>query len=418
VKDSLLERFLRYVKIDTQSDPFSDSAPTTAKQLDLLRLLVQELHELGVENVRMSEQGSVYARLESNLPEGDPHHGSVPTIGFIAHVDTSPDASGTGVKPLVHRNYQGGDVVLDEDAGIVIRAEENPHLASWVGCDIITSDGSTLLGADDKAGVAAIMDLVDRLVHSPDIHHGPLAIGFTTDEEVGKGVDHFDVETFGARYAYTVDGGPLGHIDTETFNAHMAVFEIQGVGIHPGRAYGKLVNASLVASAIAERLPRDIRPETTRDRQGYILLHYMKGKIESASLRVLIRDFEEEGSREKIELLHGIAQEVEGLFPGANVKLEVTESYRNMGPVLAREPKVVDLAMEAARRADIEPRKTLVRGGTDGARLSYMGLPTPNLFTTGENYHSPLEWIPLQGLEKTVETLVHLVRLWAERGAE
>lgn len=412
MKDSLLERFLRYVRIDTQSDPFSEQVPSTAKQLDLSRLLMEELEELGVEDVRLGDGAAVYARLPGNLSSERAER--VPTIGFLAHVDTSPDVSGTNVNPIVHRNYAGGDLVLNERLGRVLREAENPRLTEFKGCDIITTDGTTLLGADDKAGVAAIMDMLDRLVHDDGVPRGDIAISFTTDEEVGGGAENFDVKGFGAKYAYTVDGGPLGEIDVETFNAHTAIIEFEGVGIHPGSAYKRLVNAGAVAADFVSRIPRGIRPEESRDRDGYIHPHTIEGTVDKATIRSLVRDFDERGSTEKIDLLHRLARESEKDFPGSKVTIEIRETYRNMAQILEREPKIVDLALQATRRSGLEPRRTIVRGGTDGALLSFMGLPCPNIFTSGENYHSYLEWIPLQGLEKTVETLLNLVRLWTE----
>jgi tripeptide aminopeptidase len=412
--DRLRDRFVRYAQVHTTSDEASTTHPSTECQFELARVLASELQALGV-TARVDEHAYVYAALPENLPPGHPASGKTAAVGFIAHIDTSPDAPGKGVKPQLHRHYQGGDIVLPGDPSQVIRAEENPALRRCIGHDILTSDGTTLLGADDKAGVAAIMEAVERWCTDPSILHGPIRIAFTPDEEVSRGVDRFDVPGFGARIAYTLDGEELGKIEKETFNAHAATFHLKGYNIHPGTAKDRMVNTLYAAAEIIRRLPEGMRPETTEKRQGYIHPHAIDGHVGSCTLRLLIRDFDIAGSREKIARLERIRDEVRGLFPKTKIELEVKESYLNMGPKIDEEPQVLETAMEAARRAGVEPFLDVIRGGTDGARLCYMGILTPNLFTGGANYHSVREWVSLQAMEKAVQVIHEIAKLWVER---
>ncbi len=418
MKETVLDRFLRYVKIDTQSAEGVEDFPSTAKQFDLLKLLRDELTDLGLEDVELDKHGYVTATLPANLPPDHPAPDKVPAVAFLAHVDTSPDVTGKDVKPQIHQNYQGGDIQLPGDPEQVIRAADNPQLKTAVGCDIVTTDGTTLLGADDKAGIAEIMTALDRFISDPSLHHGPIKIGFTPDEEVGRGVDFFDVEKFGADIAYTLDGSVLGEIEDETFNASGALFKIQGINVHPGYAKGKMVNALRVAADIVSRLPFNMSPETTEKREGYLHPHGIEGGTDQAMLKVLIRDFDLEGMEEKGKQLGLIRDEVAAAWPGAKIDLEIKESYRNMRLKLDEDPRAVEYAMEAIRRAGYEPHKELIRGGTDGARLCYMGLLTPNLFAGGVNFHSKLEWVPVQWMEAAVETIVKLAGVWLEKSAD
>ncbi len=401
----LLERFLRYVRVDTQSDPRSETIPSTEKQKNLGRMLVEELKSMGLE-AEMDEYGYVYSYLPSNTEARY-------KIGLIAHMDTSPDVSGTNVNPQVHENYQGGDIALKE--GVVIRADENPDLREKKGETIITSDGTTLLGADDKAGIAEIMTAVDYLLSHPEIPHPEIKIAFTPDEEIGRGTLKFDLEKFGADFAYTVDGGALGEIEDETFCADSGKMIVKGVNVHPGYAKGKLVNAVKIASDIVSRLPRfTLSPETTEGKEGYIHPTDIRGNVERAEVEFIFRAFEVEELKEIEEFLKKIIETVRKDYPRAEVELQIKEQYRNMKYKLQEEPRVVDLAIEAAKQVGIKPRRTSIRGGTDGAMLSYKGLLTPNLFTGGHNFHSRTEWICLQDMEKAVDLLIKLMELWAK----
>ena len=415
-KVPLLDRFLRYVKIDTRSDENSTSCPSTAKQWDLLRMLHEELLGLGLKDATLDENGYVFATVPSNLPTE--HAARVPVVGFLAHVDTAPAITGTNVQPHVHRGYQGGDITIPGSTGQVIKVSEYPNLERmYKGMDIVTTDGTTLLGADDKAGVAEVMTAVDLLLQNPDIPRGNVKIGFTPDEEIGRGADKFDVKRFGAQFAYTMDGGPLGEIEYETFNAYGATVAIEGFGVHPGYAKGKLINAIRIMGDFITRLPRELSPEMTDQREGYIHPYVMSGQDNSASLRLLLRDFEMGGIEKQKKIIEGIAEEVRKLHPRAKINVDIKESYLNMRYQIDKEPRLVTYAEEAIRRIGVTPRHSIIRGGTDGARLSYMGLPCPNLFAGGEAIHSTLEWVPVQVMEKAAETIVRLSEIWAERSA-
>ena len=409
MNSSAAERFLRYVTIDTQSDPKSTAQPSTEKQKDLSRLLAEELQAIGLADAHMDEHGNVYATVPANTDK------AVPVICFCAHVDTAPDFSGKGVKPQIVENYAGGDIQLKGDPKQVIRVSDNPELANQIGNDIITTDGTTLLGADDKAGVAEIVAAAQLMMENPDIRHGTVKLLFTTDEEIGRGVDVVDLKKLGADFAYTMDGSTAGEIEAETFSADRVDIAITGVAIHPGYATGKMENAIKIAAAIIDRLPKDGGPEATSGKQGFIHPTDLAGVLEKATLSLIIRDFEDAGLTEKEEMLEQIVRDVMQDFPGSSYSFKVTEQYRNMKVVLDRHPETVEYALEAVRRADMEPVMNSIRGGTDGSRLSHMGLPCPNIFAGGHAFHSPLEWVSRQDMEKAVATIIELVRIWEER---
>jgi len=413
-KESVLDRFLRYVKIDTQSDEDSKTFPSTEKQWKLLRMLHKELGELGVEDADIDKYGYVTGTVPSNLSPGD--NEKVPTLGFFAHVDTAPQTTGTNVKPQVHKNYQGGDIVLPGDPTQIISPDEYPNLENkCIGMDIVTSDGTTLLGADDKAGVAEVMTAIDMFRQNPEIRHGRVRVAFNPDEEVGRGMNHFDVEKFGAKFAYTMDGSTMGEIEFETFNAFGAVINIQGVAVHPGYAKDKLVNAIRVMADIVTRLPADWTPEATDKREGYIFPYDFEGGAEHVRLKLILRDFEMDGIDKQKELITFVVNEVGKLYPKAEITLKFKEQYRNMRYLIEKEPRLVEYAKEAIRRVDIEPYTRVIRGGTDGARLTYMGLPTPNIFAGGEAFHSKIEWVPVQAMEKAAETIIRVAEVWVEK---
>jgi tripeptide aminopeptidase len=415
--ESALDRFLRYVRIDTQSAEDAPQVPSTRKQLDLARLLVTELKGLGVRRAGLDAHGYVMATIPSNLPKDHPARGQVKRIGLIAHLDTSPSASGAGVKPRLF-TYRGGDIRLPGNREVVIRAKDNPALKGQVGKRIVTSDGTTLLGADDKAGIAAIMTLAALLAGPEAPPHGDVQIAFTPDEEVGRGTSCFDLARFGAEVAYTFDGGTTGELNQETFSADGATITVHGRNIHPGEAKGVMVNALRALADVIVRLPRDLSPERTEGHQGFIHPHAAGGEEALATVKLLLRDFEEAGLKRQKRLLEGILKEVRPLHPGARFELEVRPSYRNMRDRLAQVPEVTDALEEAARRAGARPRWVPIRGGTDGSRLTAMGLPTPNVFAGGQNFHGPTEWLAVEGLEKAVLTARHLVEVWVELGAK
>ena len=408
---TVLERFLRYVAYDTQSDEQSTSYPSTDKQLVLLRDLAAELNALGLGDAAVDEFGYVTATIPATTTKP-----GVPVIGFIAHVDTSPEMPGAGVKPIVHRQWDGGDLVLPDDASAVLRPADVPALADRIGDDIVTASGATLLGADNKAGVAEIMTAAAYLVGHPEMPHGAIRIAFTPDEEVGRGTEHFDVARFGAHCAYTMDGGSRGEIETESFSADAMTVTFHGFNTHPGYARGVMVNAIKIAAAFIERLPRDtLSPETTAGHDGFVHPYVMQAGVERTTVRLLVRDFATAGLKTKEAMLEQLARETVAAHPGARVEFAVEESYRNMKEVLDRHPEIAGHAREAIRRAGLEPRTHPIRGGTDGCRLSFMGLPTPNLFAGEHNFHSRLEWVSVQDMEKAVEVIVHLCQIWEER---
>ncbi|WP_291914159.1 peptidase T [Chitinophaga sp. CB10] len=404
------ERFKRYVQIDTQSDPLSSSFPTTEKQKDLSRLLVEELKAMGITDAELDEHGYVFATIPANTDK------KVPVICFCSHVDTSPDSSGANVKPLVHRNYDGKDIQLPDDPSVIIRASEHPYLASKKGDDIITASGLTLLGADDKAGVAEIMDAAHFLMTHPEVKHGAIRILFTPDEEVGRGVEKLDMKKLAADFGYTMDGGELGSLEDENFSADGAKIVIDGVSAHPGAAKNKLISAIKIVSEIVDALPKDsLSPETTDDREGFIHPVRISGTVEQAEIDFIIRDFETNALELHEAYLRRIMEKVLAKYPGAKGVLRVKEQYRNMKEVLDKHPEVTAYAAEAIRRAGVQPLKMSIRGGTDGARLSFMGLPCPNIFTGEMALHSKHEYVSIQDMQKAVQTIVYLAQLWEEK---
>ena len=409
--ESVMDRFLRYVKIDTQSQEDQTTTPSTRKQLNLANLLARELTTLGAQNVRVSEFGIVYATVPGNLADNS----KVPVVGLIAHMDTSPAVSGENVNAIIHKNYQGGDIVLPKDPSQVITVEKNPVLKELIGDDIITADGTTLLGSDDKAGISEIMTMIDILRQNPQIKHGTLAIAFTPDEEVGTGIQKFDVKGFGAKVAYTVDGKLLGEISDETWSARTATVTFQGKSTHPGTAKRIMINAMYAIGDYLGRFPKDMLPETTEDRVGFVHPYAGVIDVESSNVKILLRDFDISGLDAKEKMLRDMMAQTAAKFPEVKITIDVKENYKNMKEVLKEFPELTNNAMEAARRAGLKPFMKPIRGGTDGARLTFQGLPTPNLFTGGSNFHGKLEFNSRRGLEKSTETLVHLVQIFAEK---
>ncbi|MBF8294476.1 MAG: peptidase [Bacteroidetes bacterium] len=415
MKETVLDRLLRYVKIDTQSQDDTEAYPSTAKQFDLLNLLVRELQDLGLKDVAIDNYGYVMATLPGNVPQTNPAYGRVPAFGLIAHVDTSPSTSGANVKPQIIKNYQGGDIVLSGDPSIVIREAENPELKKEIGRTVITSDGTTLLGADDKAGIAIIMTAMQHLIGNPELLHGDIKIGFTPDEEVGNGTKYFDIKKFGAACAYTVDGDTTGELNKETFSANSAIITVHGRNIHPGTAKGIMVNSIRTIADIIARMPRDMAPETTEGYEPYIHPHVLQGEEAKSTVKILLRDFRTEGLDVLKRRLEKIIAEVQPLHPKAKIELQIIESYRNMREGLEKDQRVLDCLSEATKRAGLEPTWVPIRGGTDGSKLTANGLPTPNLFTGGHNYHGKTEWASLWGMEKAAETVVNLAQVWVEK---
>ncbi len=404
------ERFLRYVHIVTQSDPQSKSFPSTEKQKELSKLLVNELNQMGIADAHMDDWGYVYATIPSNTDK------KVPVICFCAHVDTAPDCSGTGVKPIVHSNYQGQDIILPDDNTQVLKMSEYPYLKTKIGNDIITASGKTLLGSDDKAGVAEIMDLANFLMTNKNVKHGRIKILFTPDEETGRGTEKVDLEKLGADFAYTLDGGDAGSLEDETFSADSVQVIIHGVIAHPGYAKGKMINAMKIAGEILAALPKDrLSPESTEGKRGFIHPVRLEGVAEKCTIDFIIRDFETKGLQKKEDYLRTQIEELMRLYPKASFEYKVTEQYRNMKEVLLLHPQVVDYAKEAIRKAGLKLKTESIRGGTDGSRLSFMGLPCPNLFAGEQAIHSKLEFISVQDMNKAVETMAHLVTIWEER---
>ena len=409
-KFTAAERFQRYVQIDTQSDPQSSSFPSTEKQKDLSKILAEELKQMGIADAHLDEWGYVYATIPSTTNK------KVPVICFCAHVDTAPDCSGTGVKPILHTNYQGQDIVLPDDTSQVLRVSEYPYLKTQIGNDIITASGTTLLGSDDKAGVAEIMDLANYLMNNKDVQHGEIKILFTPDEEVGRGVAHVDMKKLGADFGYTLDGGEAGSLEDETFSADGVQVVIHGVIAHPGYAKDKMINAMKIAGEILAALPKDrLSPESTDGKRGFIHPVRVDGIAEKCTIDFIIRDFETDGLIKKEDYLKTQIEERLRTYPKASFEFHVTEQYRNMKEVLDVNPHVVDFAKEAIARAGLELKMESIRGGTDGSRLSFMGLPCPNLFAGEQAIHSKLEWISVQDMHKAVETMVHLVQVCEEK---
>lgn len=410
---SVLERFLRYVQIDTQSDPNSETFPSTAKQRNLSNLLAEELRALGVADAHVDEHGYVYATIPSNSDRTD-----VPVICFCSHVDTSPDVTGEHVKPIVHRNWDGSDIILPDDHSQVLRIGDLHDLDQQIGNDIVTASGTTLLGADNKAGVAEIMAAAEHLMANPQLKHGAIKLLFTPDEEVGRGTEKVDLAKLGADFGYTVDGEAIGTLEDETFSADGVKITIHGVSTHPGYAIGKLENALKIAAGILAALPKDqLSPETTQDKQGFIHPVQMEGIQEKAVLSFIIRDFTEAGLHEKEAFLKGIMEDVLRGYPHSTAEFKVQEQYRNMKEVLDRHPEVIQHALTAMERVGLKPIQRSIRGGTDGSRLSFMGLPCPNIFAGEHAFHSKLEWVSVQDMEKAVEVIVELAQVWERKEA-
>ncbi len=407
-KFTCVDRFLKYVKYDTQSDEESTTFPSDPKQLELSKDLVTELKEIGLEDAHMDENGYVIATLPSNTEK------DVPVIGFIAHVDTSPAVSGKNVNPQIVKNYQGGDITLQN--GKVIDADSNPELKDMMGFNIITTDGNTLLGADDKAGIAEIIDAMNYLSQNPDIKHGTIKICFTPDEEVGRGAEKFDVKKFGAKFAYTIDGGTRGEIETETFSADAVHIEFIGKNVHPGYAKGKMINSIKMASHFMELLPKDkLSPETTEGREGYVHCTTINGNEEKTVLKFIIRDFIDDKLKEFEDYLKELVDKTVEAFPGSDSTFKVIEQYRNMKNVLVQYPEIEESALEGLNRLGIKPITSPIRGGTDGSRLSFMGLPTPNLFAGGHNFHAVIEYVAIQDMEMATRTIAEICQIWEEK---
>ena len=405
---SVLERFLRYVKIDTQSDPQSESFPSTVKQRDLSNLLVSELLEMGVSDAHLDQHGYVYATIPATSQKSD-----VPVICFCSHVDTSPDVTGHNVKPIVHENWDGSDIVLPDDPTQVLRMSELHDLDQQIGNDIVTASGTTLLGADNKAGVAEIMAAAEYLIAHPEIAHGKIRILFTPDEEVGRGTEKVDLEKLGADFAYTVDGEAIGTLEDETFSADGVRITVHGVSTHPGYGKGKLENALKIVANILARLPKDsLSPETTEDMEGFIHPVHFEGIQEKATVDFIIRDFTTAGLIAKETLLQNIMDEVMKAYPGSSADMKVSHQYRNMKDILSQHPQVIQNALKAMEKAGLKPIQRSIRGGTDGSRLSFMGLPCPNIFAGEHAFHSRLEWVSVQDMEKAVEVIVNICEVW------
>lgn len=407
MREKVLERFLKYTAIDTQSDPESKTSPSTSKQFDLAGLLVKELEDLGLEDISLDERCYVMARLAAN------EEGLVP-IGFIAHMDTSPDLSGKDVKPRLIENYDGGDIVLDEERGIVTSLKDYPEIGDFKGQTLIVTDGSTLLGADDKAGIAEIMTGIEFLVNNPQIRHGDIMVAFTPDEEIGCGADYFDVDKFGAKYAYTFDGGQVGELEYENFNAASALVKIQGRNVHPGSAKGKMVNSIYIAGKVMEAFPENKRPETTEGYEGFFHLNDIKGSTEETVLNYIIRDHDRAKFEDMKAFFEATISDLSKEH-GGRISLTIQDSYYNMREVIEDHMEVVDIAVKAMENLDIEPRIIPIRGGTDGSRLSFMGLPCPNLFAGGINFHGRNEMISLEALEAGARLLIEIAKEWAKK---
>ena len=405
----LIKRFLGYTAVDTQSSEESETVPSTARQMNLAKLLKKELEELGLEEVSMDDMGYVYASLPANTDK------KVPTIGFISHMDTSPSMSGKDVKPRIVENYDGGDIILNKEQDIVLSPSLFPELLAHKGEDLIVTDGTTLLGADDKAGIAEIISAVEHLMQHPEIKHGKVRVGFNPDEEIGMGAAHFDVGKFGCEFGYTVDGGEVGEMEFENFNAAKAVFKIQGLEVHPGYAKGKMVNALLLASELVGMFPDDETPGTTCGYEGFYHIVGMSGKVDHATITFIIRDHDRDKFEERKRYAQAVADKLNAKYGQGTVTAIISDQYYNMKEQIDKVPFVVDIACQAMEQAGITPVKVPIRGGTDGAQLSFKGLPCPNLFAGGMNFHGRYEWVPIQSMQKAMMTVVNIIELTAER---
>lgn len=406
--NNIQERFFKYVKIHTTSDEKSTVTPSTERQFDLAKVLVEDLKAIGIKDAFVDELGYVYGTVPSNMDK------KVPTIGFIAHMDTAPDMTGENVNPQVVKNYDGGDIILNKELDIVLSPSKSPELKNYVGKTLITTDGTTLLGADDKAGVTEIVTAVEYLMNHPEIKHGDIKIGFTPDEEIGRGANHFNVEQFGADFAYTIDGGAAGELEYENFNAAMAKIVITGVNVHPGYAKNKMINSSLVAHELISMLPADEVPEKTSGYKGFYYLANITGTVEKTEMLYVIRDFFKEGYEKRIAKFKEIEEVLNKTYGEGTVKVEIIEQYKNMKEKIEPVMHIIDNAKLAMEEAGLTPNIIPIRGGTDGARLSFMGLPTPNIFTGGENFHGRYEYIALESMEKAVETILNIIKIYAK----
>lgn len=413
--EKVLDRFLRYVKVDTQSQEDKEPTPSTAKQFDLGKMLEKELKEIGAKDVALDEHCYLFATIPANLPKDHPAYGKVPTIGLLAHMDTSPDVSGKDVKPQFHKNYQGGDIVVSKENNVIIKESENPNLKKCIGDTIITSDGTTLLGADDKAGVASIMSAAEYFINNPQIIHGKIRIAFTPDEEIGQGTKFFDIKKFGADYAYTVDGDFPGEINKETFSANGATITVCGRDIHPGSAKDIMVNSIRIMADIIDMLPKCMAPETTENHEPFIHPHTFEGTVVKSTLRMLMRDFYTPGLEVQKKILENIVEVARVKYPKAKIDLVIKEQYRNMKDYMAGHDIVNDCMWDACVKAGVTPEWKPIRGGTDGSRLTEMGLPTPNFYAGGQNFHSRQEWISEHALETVYNTLIQLPTVWVEK---
>ena len=406
--NNIQERFFKYVKIHTTSDEKSTVTPSTERQFDLAKVLVEDLKAIGIQDAFVDELGYVYGTVPSNMDK------KVPTIGFIAHMDTAPDMTGENVNPQVVKNYDGGDIILNKELDIVLSPSKSPELKNYVGKTLITTDGTTLLGADDKAGVTEIVTAVEYLMNHPEIKHGDIKIGFTPDEEIGRGADYFNVEQFGADFAYTIDGGAAGELEYENFNAAMAKIVITGVNVHPGYAKNKMINSSLIAHELISMLPADEVPEKTSGYEGFYYLANITGTVEKTEMLYVIRDFFKEGYEKRIAKFKEIEEVLNKTYGEGTVKVEIIEQYKNMKEKIEPVMHIIDNAKLAMEEAGLTPNIIPIRGGTDGARLSFMGLPTPNIFTGGENFHGRYEYIALESMEKAVETILNIIKIYAK----
>lgn len=412
MKQELIERFTSYVKVNTQSNDDSETCPSTPGQLDLARLLVDELKALGMEEVTMDENGYVMATLPANTDK------DIPTIGFLSHIDTATELSGEGVNPQLVENYDGKDIVLNEAQGVVLSPKDFPELHNYIGHTLVTTDGTTLLGADDKAGITEIMTAMAYLIRNPEIKHGKVRVAFTPDEEIGRGPHRFDVEAFNARYAYTVDGGPLGELEYESFNAAQATVTFKGKNVHPGTAKNKMVNAAKIAMEFNSQLPVEEAPESTEGYEGFYHLSSISGDVELTKLRYIIRDFDRDNFNARKQNMENIVKSLQEKYGAERISIELKDQYYNMREKIEPVKHIVDIAYQAMKNVDVEPEIKPIRGGTDGSQLSYMGLPTPNIFTGGENYHGRYEYVSVDNMQKATEVIVEIVRLFEQQGAE
>nr|WP_187698723.1 peptidase T [Paenibacillus alvei] len=412
VKEELIERFTSYVKVNTQSNDDSETCPSTPGQLDLARLLVDELKALGMEEVTMDENGYVMATLPANTDK------DIPTIGFLSHIDTATELSGEGVNPQLVENYDGQDIVLNEAQGVVLSPKDFPELHNYIGHTLVTTDGTTLLGADDKAGITEIMTAMAYLIRNPEIKHGKVRVAFTPDEEIGRGPHRFDVEAFNARYAYTVDGGPLGELEYESFNAAQATLTFKGKNVHPGTAKNKMVNAAKIAMEFNSQLPVEEAPESTEGYEGFYHLSSISGDVELTKLRYIIRDFDRDNFNARKQNMENIVKSLQEKYGAERISIELKDQYYNMREKIEPVKHIVDIAYKAMKNIGVEPVIKPIRGGTDGSQLSYMGLPTPNIFTGGENYHGRYEYVSVDNMQKATEVIVEIVKLFEQQGAE